>query len=223
MRALLVCAAPYAGNPSEVARLSNHHDLIVAVDGGGALCLRAGLVPHLAIGDFDSLSAEDLEGFTSAGVEILRFPSQKDASDLELALQVVTDRGAKSVTITGALSGRLDHSLAAVGVLSRASDEVVVDLVEPGLRGWLLTADGRAAVSLDGDGATVSVLAASAPARVAVSSARWSGDSIELRALDSRGLSNLIERSPMRVTVTHGAVLVLSPVDDEGRIAVAVG
>jgi thiamine pyrophosphokinase len=223
MRVLLVCAAPYAGDPAEVARLGVHHDLIVAVDGGGELCLRAGLVPHLAIGDFDSLPARDLKSLAASGVEVLRFPARKDASDLELALQVVTDRGAESVTITAAFSGRLDHSLAAVGVLSRASDAVVIDLEEPGLRGWLLTADGRAGVSLAGDGATVSALALSGPARVAVSGARWSGGGIELRAFDSRGLSNLIDRSPMRVTVTHGAVLMLSPVDEEGRIAVAVG
>lgn len=55
-------------------------DAVIAVDGGFTSLADVGCAPDLAIGDFDSL------GYVPEGVEVLVFPPEKDASDMELAL-----------------------------------------------------------------------------------------------------------------------------------------
>ncbi len=220
MRVLLVCAAPDHDDAGLVAQLAQGHDMVVAVDGGGALCLRAGVVPDLVLGDFDSLSGEDLRTLKQRGVEIVSYDPLKDETDLGLALETVRARGATSVTVTAAFSGRLDHSLAAAGLLLQAIDLSPV-IQEPRLRGWLMAPDARCSLELHGRGATFSVIALAQGSRVDLVGARWSGPSIELRLLDSRGVSNLIDADSMQVTTTLGAVLVLSPADEMGRMAEA--
>ena len=81
-------------------------DAVIAVDGGFASLADVGCAPDLAIGDFDSL------GYVPEGVEVLVFPPEKDASDMELALGEAVARGADAVEVYGALGGRLDHTLA---------------------------------------------------------------------------------------------------------------
>ena len=80
-------------------------DAVIAVDGGFASLEAAGCVPDLALGDFDSL------GFVPEGVPVKLFPAEKDASDMELALEEALTCGAGAVEVYGALGGRLDHTL----------------------------------------------------------------------------------------------------------------
>lgn len=62
--------------------------------------------PDLIIGDFDSITPpEDLD------CERICLPPEKDYTDTTHALQVVIDRGCKSVWIVCATGGRLDHLL----------------------------------------------------------------------------------------------------------------
>ena len=75
-------------------------DAVIAVDGGFASLAAAGCVPDLALGDFDSL------GYVPEGVEVLVFPPEKDASDMELALGEVLSRRVR-VTRKGKDKGEL--------------------------------------------------------------------------------------------------------------------
>ena len=96
MRALLVCAAPVPGTETLLPRLAAEADLVVAVDGGGSVCLEAGVVPDVVVGDFDSLPDDDLDRLGQLGVSVIEFPAEKDASDLELAVGEVRCRGANT-------------------------------------------------------------------------------------------------------------------------------
>ena len=86
-------------------------DLVIAADGGGRHCLALGIEPAVVIGDFDSLTAEELEHFKTQGAEIIPHPKRKNETDLELALLYATEHGAKEILVLGALGGRLDMTL----------------------------------------------------------------------------------------------------------------
>lgn len=88
------------------------NDWVVAVDGGLRHLLGVNRLPHLLIGDLDSITTEELEKVSEQGIEILKFPEEKDETDLELALREVADRGYKTIVIAGALGGRVDQLLA---------------------------------------------------------------------------------------------------------------
>ena len=95
--------------------------LVVAADGGSRGCAALGLHPDLAVGDFDSAAPGDVEALERLGVEVRRFPAEKDESDLELGLRACVERGARRVILLGVLGGpRLEHELAAIGLLAMA-------------------------------------------------------------------------------------------------------
>jgi len=59
---------------------------IIAADSGLEHALALGLEVAVAVGDFDSASSEAVAIAEAAGVRIERHPTEKDATDLELAL-----------------------------------------------------------------------------------------------------------------------------------------
>ena len=86
-------------------------DLIIAADRGWDNAVSNGVSPSLLVGDMDSISD------VPSGVETIRVPSVKDDADGQLAVDVALERGATRVTIAGQLSGRADHTLAALFML----------------------------------------------------------------------------------------------------------
>jgi thiamine pyrophosphokinase len=87
-------------------------DLIIAVDGGGNHCSRWGIIPDILIGDLDSINPAVLREYQKNAVAIHRHPPRKDATDLELALDLIITKGAREVYLLGGLGGRWDMSLA---------------------------------------------------------------------------------------------------------------
>lgn len=93
-------------------------DLIIAVDGGANHCFRRGILPEAIIGDLDSIDPAVLTEFQNKAVTIYRHPPRKDATDLELALDLAVTKGARGVWLLGGLGGRWDMSIANVMLLA---------------------------------------------------------------------------------------------------------
>ena len=93
-------------------------DLLLAADGGARHALALGFVPHVVIGDLDSLDADRQARLRAAGARFIVHPAAKDETDLELALLYAVEHGAGSIVVLGALGGRLDQTLANVLLLT---------------------------------------------------------------------------------------------------------
>jgi thiamine pyrophosphokinase len=211
VNALLVCASPVEGASRVVSELAPHFDLVIAVDGGSEVCADAGVVPDIALGDFDSIDAGEPERLVSLGVRVVKLPADKDETDLELALAEARSLGASSVTITAASGGRLDHAFGVVAAMA-GSVGLNPELVEPDSRAWLLSAESRDTLTLAGDGATVSLLPFCGPAVVSATGVRWPLDRRELSATTTLGISNVVAGGDPALIVVHtGVVLVVSP------------
>ena len=89
------------------------NDLILAADAGYLNAKKFGIVPHVLLGDFDSLG----EPAVGDGVELLRVPAEKDETDTQLAVAEAIRRGATEIFLVGGLSGRLDHTLSNLAIL----------------------------------------------------------------------------------------------------------
>ena len=88
-------------------------DLFIGVDRGSLLLIEQGICPDLAVGDFDSVSEKELALIYSQSKDVLQAQSEKDDTDLELAVKAVFARYPQAqLTIFGAFGGRLDHTLA---------------------------------------------------------------------------------------------------------------
>lgn len=106
--------------------------LVVAADGGARHAAPLGLRIDIWVGDGDSVDRDMLASLVAEGIEIRRFPTDKDASDTELAIGTAVERGADSIVVLGGLGGpRLDHGLANIGLLAlpalRERPSVILD------------------------------------------------------------------------------------------------
>lgn len=87
-------------------------DLYVGVDAGSLRLLEATLPLDWAIGDFDSVTSEELGWIREMAERFLQAPAEKDDTDLELALKEVFKVYPQAqVRIYGALGGRMDHMM----------------------------------------------------------------------------------------------------------------
>jgi len=208
VRALVVGGAPVDGVTDVVRALASSHDIVIAADAGATACLASGRIPDLVVGDFDSLDEGRAAELAALGVPMQCVPAEKDVTDLDLAIDAARERGAASLTLTGVLGARFDHSLAALGSLMRAAD-LCPAVAEPGLEGWLLSLEGRASLDVTRrQGKTMSLLALS-DAVVTSSGVRYPLIARQLPALSSLGISNIVQDDIAHVALQSGVLLVL--------------
>lgn len=101
-------------------------DLLIGADSGARFLISQGLRPDIAIGDFDSVSAEELAIIrSSSGQTIACDPIDKDYTDTEMAVRLSLDMQPTELVLLGALGTRFDHSLANVHLLVLAAKQNV--------------------------------------------------------------------------------------------------
>ena len=86
-----------------------NYDYIIAADSGYDKLAECGVLPDIAIGDFDSAVLnipENIPKFT--------YPAKKDETDFMLALEFCAKNNIFNTDVFGALGGRIDHSLGAI-------------------------------------------------------------------------------------------------------------
>lgn len=93
---------------------------IISADGGLEYLEKMHLKPDLILGDFDSLSKNH-----SLPENSLVFPSEKDDTDMGIALSEAIKRGFNRVLIFGGTGGRLDHTFANLSLLIHARESSV--------------------------------------------------------------------------------------------------
>lgn len=112
-----------AGGPSKFSpdlhTYKESTDIWVGVDRGVLVLLEHDIVPNLALGDFDSVTNVELEMIQEKLPEISLFPSEKDETDLELAIDWAILQKPSNIYIFGATGGRVDHFLANIQLLQK--------------------------------------------------------------------------------------------------------
>ncbi|MFO7887513.1 MAG: thiamine diphosphokinase [Eubacteriales bacterium] len=91
-------------------------DFIIGADKGAEMAYEYDFKLDLLIGDFDSID-ENILG--KLDTEILKYPKEKDKTDLELSLDYVLKKEYKSVKILNALGNRLDHTIGNVFLMEK--------------------------------------------------------------------------------------------------------
>lgn len=95
-------------------------DLAVGADRGALFLIRHGIRPHIAFGDFDSVTErEKLLIREQSGQTVECDPVMKDLTDMEMALNWAMEQKPAEIVLCGALGSRFDHSLANAQLLVR--------------------------------------------------------------------------------------------------------
>ena len=96
-----------------IKELTVHENtLIIAADGGIYHTEKLGITPDIVLGDFDSSDIKN------APKDCLVFPTEKDYTDMFLAIEHAYKQGVRKFDIYGALGGkRIDHTIANLQIL----------------------------------------------------------------------------------------------------------
>jgi thiamine pyrophosphokinase len=196
--------------PSSLARGS----VVVAADSGLDRLTGVLRADHV-VGDLDSVSEGALRHAQVQGAEIHRHLADKDATDIELALdlvveQVVPATGLRSLLVVGGGAGRLDHLLADVLLLASPVlaalevtaqlGEATVTIVRPGGERTLGGAPHE----------QVSLLPVHGPASgVATTGLRWPLVDAHLAAGTTRAMSNEFVGDVASVRIDDGVLVVI--------------
>lgn len=204
METILVFAG---GDRADVAEDLPRADLVVAADGGYDLAVGLGFKVDVLVGDMDSIQSVEIPEH----VVVERHPVDKDATDLELALELVTRENPGRVVIVGGSGGRLDHELAIAEMLCSARWGRIDEM------DWV-SAHGRAMVvrtrrTIHGDvGTLLSLIPVGGDAvGVTTRGLRWELADETLPHGTSRGVSNLMQGPIADVSLRAGCLLVVSP------------
>lgn len=211
MRALVVLDGDTLGSDAWLAQLARGSEVVIAADGGANLLAKAGRRPDLVIGDMDGVTAETQRDLERAGTEIERYPTEKEQTDGELALDAAVKRGADEVVIVGAFGGpRLDHMAGNLMLLAH-EDFAAIDVALVTERSTFRSLLGPGTLELEGaagDWVTLEPLSDRARG-VATDGLRYPLRHEELRRGSTRGVSNELTASRGSVEVGDGLLLVI--------------
>ncbi|MBN1538819.1 MAG: thiamine diphosphokinase [Candidatus Thermoplasmatota archaeon] len=162
------------------------YDIVICADSGYTAVSKSGLNADILVGDMDSISDRLLEEARSRGVEVRRYPEDKDMSDGEIALRVALEMGSTSITITGGKEGRLDHILSTVMLPFLVPEGIAVDVKIGSEHLYLLRSGSELKLE---EGAIMSIIPVGTSS-VTVEGFRWPLEKERLPAGSTRGIHN---------------------------------
>jgi thiamine pyrophosphokinase len=183
-------------------------DFLIAADGGGRHCLALGLRPQLVIGDLDSLTRPELDLLNSQGAEIIQFPTRKDFTDLELAIEHARSLGILDILILGGLGERWDQTLANV-FLATAFPDLNIHLVDGNQEIFYLRSGGTITINgCPGDTVSLATLGSEAQG-ITTSMLEYPLHDEDLPLGSTRGISNVLLENKAQVKLRKGILLVV--------------
>ncbi len=200
------------GGPSPTTPLPEA-DFVIAADSGLGLAKGLGVHVDLVVGDLDSVDRSQLDDAIAAGTAVEEHSTDKDTTDLDLALQAAAARGAGRIVIAGGGAGRLDHLL---GLAMLLTDERWAGRVIEWHSGSSITHVVRDRMVLDTKaGDLVSLIPASDEAVVSIEGTRWPLQAAAMARGTTHGISNEARGDEVTINVHHGVVLAVIAGDEQ--------
>jgi thiamine pyrophosphokinase len=171
--------------------------------------VEAGYAVDVLIGDMDSIETEVIPNH----VIIERYPTDKDATDLELALARVVDERPQRIVVVGGAGGRFDHELATAMLLCSDRWDGVDELDWVTDRGWSHVIRGRRIIHGD-VGAIISLIPIGGPVSgIDTKGLRWDLRSASIPPGSTWGVSNEFTGPVADIRVGSGCLLAVIPID----------
>lgn len=183
-------------------------DFIICADGGTNHITKINVKPDLVIGDLDSISDDSLELIKREKIKIQRYNTHKDATDTELAIEYLIEKGFDEIIFMGVTGSRIDHTLANILILDK--------LLKKGFNGVIIDkknkvyiTDNEMYVSRE-EGTFISVIPITYNgAIVTLKGFEYETDKVEFEFSSTLGVSNRVVEKSGYIKVENGTCLVI--------------
>ncbi len=188
-------------------------DLLIGADSGARFLVEHGYRPDIAIGDFDSVTAEELVAIHSKSGRVMACdPIDKDYTDTEMAFRLALDMKPREVVLLGALGTRFDHSLANVYLLALAGEQSIPAFIIDG-HNKITLIDTSTEVT-KADYPSVSLLPLSSIVTgITLTGFQYPLEDATLRIGQSLGISNVLLEEQGTIELSSGRLLVIQSRD----------
>lgn len=214
MRVIVIANGEWDSEWGRSELTKEENDLVICADGGADLAISSGVIPDVLIGDLDSISKDNLEKCQKNGVKVEQYPSQKDETDLELAMifaqEYLRSYGSPDdeILLYGAGGKRLDHLQGNIALM--------LGFAQKGRRVRMVDVTYEAWVALSGEekvrgfkGQEISLIALSAEAKVSSQGLYYKLDNQTLKQNTTRGISNVFTEEEVKINIHQGSLLVV--------------
>lgn len=201
MRCVIVSGAP----DNDIQFIKNKLDrsaFIIAADSGYKNCLKAGIVPDLIIGDFDSASCPQF------GSRVIRLPVEKDDTDTFYCVKEAINRGYDEIELFCAIGDRVDHTYSNILCLEYCRQKGVECSISNAKNKIMLVENG---IELEEEEYHYfSLFAFFGTAKgVSVNGAYYDLDNADLKPEDQLAQSNHFNGGKVNISVKEGKILLI--------------
>lgn len=179
---------------------------ITAVDGGGNMLHAWGTAAQLVVGDSDSITPGAAAFHEAAGAVFQRYPSDKDATDFELALTALKSTPDDEIHIVGMVGGRSDMSLGNLLILGGRTEQGLFSFDLPDGCGGVM-GPGSLEIALPAGSASALLSLTSTASGIFSHGVRWPLDGETFSLHEARGVSNIVTDPPWRLRLSSGALV----------------
>lgn len=184
----------------------NQDAYIIAADSGYLKCMKAGMIPDLIIGDFDSSEPPQLN------TEIITLPAEKDFTDTFICVKKAVEMGFSEIELLCAIGSRADHNYANMLCLDYCNKHHVKCLISNRCNKLQLV---NTEVSFDNsEYKYFSVYAFLGPVKgLTIKDAYYEVSDIDLMPYDQFAQSNCFKNKPAKIFVKSGTILLIQSND----------
>jgi thiamine pyrophosphokinase len=182
---------------------------VIAADSGIRHAAALGLTPELWVGDFDSVSTSLRDAYPDVPREV--FPTEKDKTDGELAIDTALARGATDLVLAGAFGGpRADHAFLHLTLAMKLAESGMPVVLTSGTQEGHPLLPGQSSFEYE-DGTLFSVIGFSALSGLTLRGVKWPLAAIEVAFGSSLTMSNEVKGGLCAELKSGRAMLIAHP------------
>ena len=191
--------------------------VIICADGGARHLQALNILPHVLIGDFDSIKKKDYAFFLQEQIKIISLPVKKDYTDTQICISHALEYyQASDITLIGVTGTRMDHTLANIFLLKQlATRNISARIINSHNEIYLVTNY----LKLKGNPKQYLSIIPVSPmvSGVTLTGCEYSLNNATIKMGDTIGISNVFKESKVSVSVKTG-ILIVTKSSDTGRV-----
>jgi len=199
IRAVIICGGKIT-DYNYIKKQIKPNDTIICADSGYNHATEMELKPSVVVGDFDSI------GEIPTNVKIVQYPTKKDLTDTEIAIEYAREKGFKNFLIIAGMGSRIDHSLTNVLMLKNFLDRnEYAELVDENNK-IMMT---NSVLNLNGNkNDIVSLIPISICHGVTTKNLEYPLQNAVMHVGKGLGVSNIMTKTTAAVSITSGTLIV---------------